>query len=263
MIAITKFDPKNFDRSRMWDNRYRTMYANAGDFSQYEQQSFWPIVEKKLQKNGRYLDAGCGIGGWILFLTEQGYSVDGIDAHPQAVRAMTEYNPDLSVKIAGSDAIPFADDTFNGILSIGSLEYTEGAVEKSLSEFHRVLKQDGFLCVEVPLLNILRRFLYVPLKSLEGFLMRTTGKQATFAYYLFGRRELESMLEQAGFQIETAIAHDLPDANSHFGLYANWPFLRGEKPYELNMAGKIVKAVCNAISPWIASAGIVVIAKKR
>ncbi|MEO6078093.1 MAG: methyltransferase domain-containing protein, partial [Candidatus Andersenbacteria bacterium] len=241
----------------------RTMYSRSGDFTQYEKQSFWSELKNKFQKNGRYLDAGCGIGGWILFLSESGYTVDGIDAHPQAVRAMTEFNPDLSVKIAGSDAIPFADNTFNGVLSIGSLEYTQDSVEKSLIEFHRVLKKDGFLCVEVPLLNTLRTFLYVPLKYLESIFMNMSGRQATFAYYLFGRNELEDMLMNAGFAIEAVIAHDLPDEDSHFGLYANWPFLRGAKPYELNMLGKIVKAVCNVISPWIASAGIVVIAKKK
>jgi len=263
MIAIRKFDPKDFDRTRMWGNRYESMYANAEDFSQYTKQSFWNELEKKFQKDGRYLDAGCGIGGWILFLSDAGYNVDGIDSHPQAVRAMTEYDPDLQVKIARSDAIPFADSTFNGIVSIGSLEFTEGAVEKSLSEFSRVLKKDGFLCIEVPLLNTLRKFVYAPMKYLEDIFLKASGKSSTFAYYLFSRVELEDKLMHAGFSIETVIAHDLPEQDSHFGLYANWPFLRGNKPYELNMAGKIVKAVCNAISPWVASAGIVVIAKKK
>lgn len=263
MISIQKFDPKNFNRSRAWEDRYRTMYALLGDFSAYKNQAFWPLVEQKMDKKDVYLDAGCGIGGWVLFLSEQGYNIEGIDAHPQAVRSMSEYNPDLSLKIADSDAIPFADGTFNGILSIGSLEYTQGAVEQSLKEFHRVLKQDGFLCVEVPLLNTLRRFIYVPLKAIESAFKRMGNNQPTFAYYLFGRNELEDMLMHSGFAIETVMAHDLPDADSHYGLYANFPFLRGQKPYQLNMFGKIVKAVCNSLSPWVASAGIVVIARKK
>ncbi len=263
MIPIYKFDPKNFDRSRMWEDRYRTMYTLLGDLSSYKKQAFWPELEKKFDQKGNYLDAGCGIGGWILFLSEQGYRVEGIDAHPQAVRSMSEYNPDLSLKIAGSDAIPFADSAFNGILSIGSLEYTQGAVENSLKEFHRLLNDGGFLCVEVPLLNTLRRFAYVPLKAIQAAVMRMTNQQPTFAYYLFGRNELEDMLMNAGFAIEAVMAHDLPDSGSHYGLYATFPFLRGSKPYELNMFGKIVKAICNTISPWVASAGVVVIARKK
>ncbi|HSX24989.1 MAG TPA: class I SAM-dependent methyltransferase [Candidatus Andersenbacteria bacterium] len=262
MIAIQKFDPQNFDRSRVWNNRYREMYSALNNFSQYENQSFWPVLQAQLKSHGQYLDAGCGIGGWILFLSDRGYHVQGIDAHPQAVRAMTEYDPDLSVKIASSDAIPVMDATLDGVLSIGSLEYAEGAVDQSLAEFYRVLKQDGLVCIEVPVANVLRKLFYIPLKRLEGFFMSMAGRKATFAYYLFSRSEIESMLKQKGFVIDTILSHDLPEANSHFGLYSNWPFLRGNKPYTLNAFGRIVKSLCNAISPWVASAGMVVIAKK-
>lgn len=263
MIAIQKFDPKDFNRSGVWDDRYRNMYSAQNDMAQYEKQSFWSLLEKKLTKDGSYLDAGCGIGGWILFLSEKGYNVQGIDAHPQAVRAMTEYDRDLQVKIAGSNAIPCADNSLDGVISIGSLEYTEGAVEQSLQEFYRVLKAGGFVCIEVPLLNTLRKLFYVPLKKLEGVIKRSAGQQATFAYYLFDRSEFEELLKKKGFEIESLEAHDLPDSGSHFGLYANWPLLRGSKPYELNALGKLVKSISNTISPWIASAGMVVIARKK
>ncbi len=263
MIAIQKFDPKDFDRFRVWDDRYRQLYASQGDFTEYKKQSFWPLLEQKLIKTGNYLDAGCGIGGWILFLTDLGYGVEGIDAHPQAVRSMTEYDPDLSVKIAGSDAIPYTNDTFEGVISIGSLEYNEGLVEKSIEEFYRVLKPGGFVCIEVPLANTLRTLFYIPLKKLEYIFMSTTDRKPTFAYYLFDRFGFEELLKKSGFTVEEVLPHDLPDEDSHFGLYANWPILRGEKPYELNVFGRILKAACNAISPWIASAGVVVIATKQ
>ncbi len=262
MIAINKFDPKDFNRKDIWADRYRAMYSAQNDFAHYEKQSFWPLLEKMLQKEGAYLVAGCGIGGWILFLSDKGYSVQGIDAHPQAVRAMTEYDPDLSVKIARSDAIPATNEMFDAVISIGSLEYTEGAVEQSLQEFYRVVKPGGFVCIEVPLANTLRKLLYVPLKRVESVFKSMTGRTSTFVYYLFDKSEFEALLKKTGFEIEIVQAHDLPDANSHYGLYSNFSFLRGSKPYELNALGKIVKAISNAISPWIASAGMVVIAKK-
>lgn len=262
MVSIYKYYSEGFDRERAWNDRYRSMYAAEKSFAEYEQQSFWKMLQKYLRKDGKYLDAGCGIGGWVLFLRERGYASDGIDANASAVRAMTEYDPDLVVKIAGSDAIPYANEAFDGILSIGSLEYAQGSTEKAFQEMHRTLKPGGFICIEVPLFNTLRKVLYVPLKRIEGWLKRSQGRTPVFAYYLFDKAELEHMLQKAGFTIETTIAHDLPDSNSHFGLYANWPILRGEKPYELNALGRAVKAISNTISPWFASAGIVVIAKK-
>lgn len=262
MIPIYKYHAEDFDRERAWNDRYRSMYSGEKSFGEYEKQSFWQQLKGYLKKEGKYLDAGCGIGGWVLFLNEQGFLTEGIDSNSSAVRALTEYDPDIVVRIAGIDAIPYGNETFDGIISIGSLEYTEGAIEKSFQEMYRTLKKGGFICVEVPLFNTIRKVLYVPLKRLESFMKKSQGVTPDFAYYLFDRNELENMITNAGFTIDTVAAHDLPDANSHFGLYANWPLLRGEKPYELNALGRVVKAIANSISPWIASAGVVVIAKK-
>lgn len=262
MVPIYKYDRPGFDREKAWSERYRTMYASQASRAQYEHQSFWPEVQKRLQKEGRYLDAGCGVGGWIFFLNELGYAVEGIDANSGAIRAMSEYDQDVSLKIANTSAIPYQDAYFDGALSIGSLEYYEGEVKPSIRELHRVIKPGGFVCIEVPLANTLRRLLYIPLKGIERAL-KAASKDATFVYYLFGKRELTDLLEANGFSVEVVLPHDLPDAKSHFGLYSNWRILRGAKPYELNVLGRMVKAVCNAISPWIASTGIVVIAKKK
>ncbi len=260
MIPIFKYNPEGFDRSRAWNDRYRSLYAPEKSLDEYTQQSFWSKLKSYLKKGGRYLDAGCGIGGWVLFLNEQGFQADGVDSNASAVRALSEYNPDVSVKIANAGAIPYADETFDGVLSIGSLEYAEGEVASALEEMYRTVKKGGFICVEVPLYNTLRQILYVPLKRLEG--MMKNGQKSTFAYYLFGRHEFEKMITDAGFSIQEVLPHDLPDSKSHFGLYANWPILRGNKPYKLNVLGRIVKTISNLFSPWVASAGMVVIAKK-
>lgn len=262
MIPIFKYDAPGFNRAKVWSDRYRTMYASEKSIGDYKKQSFWSELQKLLQKDGTYLDAGCGIGGWVLFLNEQGYKIDGIDSNSGAIRAMSEYDPDLLLKIASTSAIPYSNASFDGVLSIGSLEYYEGEVEASFAELHRVTKSGGFVCIEVPLANVLRRAVYIPLKKLES-LFKSGNQHTTFVYYLFAKDELVHMVEAAGFSVEATLPHDLPDANSHFGLYSNWPFLRGPKPYELNMLGRIVKSFCNAISPWVASTGIVVIAKKK
>lgn len=262
MIPIYKYDRPGFDRAKAWSDRYRTMYASEKSIGEYEQQSFWPKLKKLLKKDGAYLDAGCGIGGWVLFLNEVGYMTEGIDPNSGAIRAMSEYDPDLSLKIASTSAIPCKNEQFDGVLSIGSLEYSEGEVETSLHEMHRVTKSGGFVCIEVPLANTLRRLFYIPLKKLEGML-KSGSQKPTFVYYLFGKEELEKLVTDCGFSIEVTLPHDLPTPKSHFGLYSNWPFLRGSKPYELNILGRAIKTVCNGISPWIASTGVVVIAKKK
>ncbi|MBI1833410.1 MAG: methyltransferase domain-containing protein, partial [Candidatus Andersenbacteria bacterium] len=260
---LEKFYPPNFDPRAYWDARYAQEHIAGKSADEFRKQGFWPLLEKNLTKDKRYLDAGCGVGGWVIFLDEEGYNVEGIDIAARIIRALTEYNRDLKVKVAEMTQIPYADASFDGVLAIGVLEYVEGKVPIALAETGRVLKPGGMLFLEVPMANALRRWVYLPLKKIEKLVKTTQGKQPTFASYLFTHRSLMEQLSKAGFEIVEVRPHELPESDSHYGLYIDWKILRGSQPYKLNILGRIVKAVANFLSPWIASTGMVVVARKK
>ncbi len=261
-FAVHKFSKPGVNRREVLSSRYATMHIAGTSSKGYEEQDFWPVLQGLLKQDGHYLDAGCGIGGWVLFLREQGYNVVGVDEATRVLRAMTEYDPDVEVKQGALTAIPHADKSFDGVLIVGSLEYEED-VQKVIREAKRVLKPDGWLFVEVSLANSLRRATYLPLKKLQQAVMSLSGKQSEFSHYLFSRSALALLLEESGMTVVASQPHDLPDGNSHYGLYTDWPILRGSSPYQLNWLGRIVKVICNSISPWVASTGMVVVARKK
>lgn len=263
MFRLEKFYATDFDPDRYWDDRHAAAQMTGKSTQEFREQEFWPLLEEQLTTEGVYLDAGCGLGGWIVFLTESGYRVKGIDRAARTVRALTEYNPDLEVKVATLTRVPYADTSFDGVLAVGALEYAEAFVPQALIELRRVLKPGGFLFVEVPQANLLRRIIYIPLKRLQKVMFRLMGKQATFANYLFTRRELRHLLQQAGFEVTAEQPHEIPGADSHYGLWIDFKILRGPEPYHLNWLGRIVKKILNAFSPWIASTGMVVVARKK
>ncbi len=263
MFKLEKFYTQDFDRQQYWEDKYARDHIAGAGAKEFEKQGFWPLLKKNLVEGKTYLDAGCGIGGWIIFLREEGYTVEGIDSAARTIRALSEYDRDMKLKIAGINAIPYADNSLDGVLAIGTLEYFEDEVPIALQEVRRVLKDDALFFIEVPIANVLRRLFYIPLKRVEKFFRQAQGRQATFANYLFGRDDFVEMLEGAGFEVHDTEPHDLPDANSHYGLYVDWPFFRGSKPHTLNVLGRIVKVLCNAISPWVAATGMVVVARKK
>jgi SAM-dependent methyltransferase len=263
MFRLEKYYSKDFKPEAYWDDKYAREHIAGKSSEEFRKQGFWPLLESSLDKEKLYLDAGCGIGGWILFLKEQGYNVEGIDIAARTVRALTEYNPDLTVKVASITRIPYADSSLDGVLAIGTLEYVEDKVEEAIAEVRRVLRPGGIFFVEVPVVSYLRRWVYLPLKRLEGWVRRRQGKQPVFSNYLFDRRDIKNMLEKAEFEIIKIQPHELPEKGSHYGLYIDFPFLRGQKPYQLNWLGKIVKLKANIISPWVASTGAVAVARKK
>jgi SAM-dependent methyltransferase len=263
MFRLEKFYPQGFNPQRYWDDKYSQEHIAGKSSEEFRKQGFWPLLQNYLEKNKRYLDAGCGIGGWILFLKEEGYNVEGIDIAARTVRALTEYDPDLTVKVASITAIPYPDESLDGVLAIGTLEYVDGKVPDALREAHRVLRPGGIFFIEVPIISSLRRTFYIPLKRLEKLFKQGQGRKPTFSNYLFDHQELRHMLTAAGFKVLEVRPHELPEADSHYGLYVDWPFLRGEAPYKLNWLGRLLKDLANSWSLWVASTGMVVVARKE
>ncbi len=263
MYKLEKFYAEGFNPQQYWDNKYAQEHIAGKSSDEFRKQGVWPLLERHLEKDKLYLDAGCGVGGWMIFLREEGYNVEGIDVAARTVRAISEYDPDATVKVASTTAIPYQDASLDGLLAIGTLEYVENKVPQALQEINRVLKPNGLFFMEVPIANVLRKLIYIPLKKAEKVIKIAQGRAVTFSNYLFERGELIQLIEEAGFEVGEVKPHELPEHDSHYGLYIDWRILRGHTPYKLNPLGRLVKFVCNAISPWIASTGIVVVARKR
>ena len=81
----------------------------------------------------RLLDIGCGAGATVALLTNLGYQAIGVDLLP------TENGIQ-----ADAAALPFDDDSFDGILFECSFSKITTA-DTALSEAHRVLKPNGKL----------------------------------------------------------------------------------------------------------------------
>jgi SAM-dependent methyltransferase len=251
--------------AEFWDAKYeREEIACSPDQGrEYMAHNIWKILKKYLKSKGRYLDAGCGVGGWMMFLKSQGYRVEGCDITPRTIIRIKQYDPALKVQVAGILKLPYLSQSLDGVLAIGVLEYVENKVPEAMAEVRRVLKPDGIFFIEVPILNALRFFIYAPLKQLEKGVRLLQGKQPVFAHYFFTRRELVRVLEQQGFRVVESAPHELPEPDRHYGLWNDWPFLRGKEPKQLNALGLFIKRVLNGISPWIAATGVLMVAKKR
>ena len=247
-----------------WDRQYEGDGEQWSDPEEYRRQLFYPLLTKYLEKGKKYVDAGCGLGGWLAFLRARGYDVVGFESSKQAVALVAKLDSALPIQQADARHLPLANQSMDGYMAIGTWEYLEDATEAVATEAARVLKAGGVLLIEVPYSNPLRRWTYLPLKSLQVFIReKLLGQKATFAYHLFRKGDIREVLTQHGFEILEENPHDLPGAESHYGLWVDWPFLRGKRPYELNALGKLVKNTMNALSPWMIATGIFFVAKKK
>jgi len=103
-------------------------------------------VSKYLPQNTqgmKLLEVGCGTGHWSQFFSEYGFEVTGIDVSEDMIRiAQSKDIANTSFQIADGLRLPFADNSFNVIAAITTLEFVQNA-ELVLQEMVRCTHKPG------------------------------------------------------------------------------------------------------------------------
>lgn len=106
------------------------------------------LLGPKLEAGGRVLDAGCGTGGFIRFLHDEGRfaSLAGVDIAAAAIVLAREQVPEANLRVAPLHELPFDDAAFDLVVTNDVLQHVpEQEVEASLLELRRVLAPGGAL----------------------------------------------------------------------------------------------------------------------
>lgn len=139
------------EAEEQWDNRAE--FWNERSTNMWEigsRKDIIPFVEKHMSSGSSILDIGCGDGYGSYKLYKSGYNVVGMDLSNEMIARAKKrlHNEEISFLQGDIGNLPFDDNSSDGIMVINVLEWTE-LPSKALLEIHRVLKNDGFLCVGV------------------------------------------------------------------------------------------------------------------
>lgn len=168
-------------------NKIAKQYAQytETELMQYQLSKFASVLPGK-----KVLDAGCGAGRDVAYLSEDGLDVIGIDISEGILEEAKKRYPKLKFKPMDFYNMKFKDKSFDGIWCMAGLIHTDrNDIPKVLKEFSRVLNENGILYIAV----------------VEG-----TGEQEIKkekyaneprTYVYFKQDEIEKYLTDAGFQI--------------------------------------------------------------
>ncbi|KGP73912.1 methyltransferase [Pontibacillus yanchengensis Y32] len=147
MILTTSFNwhkevEKKWDQNvTFWSEKSRAMWDHGS------RSSIVPFIEKHVGKGSYIGDIGCGDGYGSYKLKEAGYDVIGVDLSPKMVEHANKVcDENLCFKLGDLASLPFEDNTFDALIAINSIEWTEEPY-LALKELKRVLKPGGLLCV--------------------------------------------------------------------------------------------------------------------
>ena len=121
----------------------------------YPWDTYFGTSLKPLLQGKRVMDLGSLYGGRTVAWAEsyELQHITGIDVDPIYVATATQFAQTKGVsadfRVAFGEALPFANVSFDAILSFDVLEHVQSP-GATLKECHRVLKQGGYLCVVFP-----------------------------------------------------------------------------------------------------------------
>lgn len=106
---------------------------------------------------GDVLDVACGTGAWLGHFVRMGArSISGIDLSGRAIEAARIAHPTGDFRTGPAEVLPFADQSFDVITCMGSLEHFVGKPE-ALREMIRVAKPGAEFLLLVPNAGFLSR----------------------------------------------------------------------------------------------------------
>jgi len=93
---------------------------------------------------GKMLDHGCASGATMIGWRDAGWDVCGIDPHQPSVDEAKAIG--LDVRLGVGESLPFADGSFDLVLSLGSTEHSYN-LDSTMREIYRVIKPGGKLII--------------------------------------------------------------------------------------------------------------------
>ena len=138
--------------------------------------------------SSRILEVGCGGGAVLSFLESKGYTAVGVDILEEAVRLASRAAPSCRVMQADAASLPFADGSFDRLISHHLVEHLDD-LPQALAEWRRVLVPGALAAICTP------NRLYPSPRIFDD----------PSHVHIYDRRELERVMEEAGFRVESSI----------------------------------------------------------
>lgn len=222
---------------------YDTIYTE-GDISQRASFYLWLVDLFAIQPGDVYLDISCGRVHLPKLARARGAIAHGLDLSHAALKLGRERTGVTNVVTANSQELPYADNSFDVISNIGSLEHYVD-MHAAIREMTRVLKPGGRAYVLVPNTFSLTTNIWIAMR--QGY--TSIDKQPIQRYA--ARLEWQALIEESGLIVEKTIKYE-----------REWPRTQADLVYYLTHLKDLARVLFQPFVPLNLAFCFVFIARK-
>jgi ubiquinone/menaquinone biosynthesis C-methylase UbiE/phage FluMu protein Com len=186
-------------------------WQNLSPVSEIQMWDFFglrPWILKYTPREGKVLEAGCGLGRYVFYLSQMGIDIEGLDFSKETIQFLERWkkkNGFDSINFVKGDVLdlPYKDDSLSGYLSFGVIEHFIEGPQYALSEAYRVLRPGGIAIITTPSpsFNVRLRRAKQGIKNLIKKLILYPIKKPSFFQYWYGAKTLKKYVENSGLKV--------------------------------------------------------------
>ena len=112
-------------QKELWRDVWNRQTLSEDYFAGVRWDQYPEVFARHLPQGAVVLEAGCGLGKYVMYLDRQGHKVIGVDLDEQALVRAHQYDTHLSLAVADVARLPFPDNSFDAYVSLGVIEHFE------------------------------------------------------------------------------------------------------------------------------------------
>ena len=164
------------------------------------------VFIKYLPKQGRILEAGCGLSQHVIALRSRGYDCSGIDFADKTMERVVGLFPQLPVRKGDILQLPYENGSLDAYISLGVVEHFRNGPVPAIHEAARTLKRNGVMIISVPQVFNWRELSASPQAA-------PIPEKFAFYQYAFPPEEFREVLRGEGFAVLAEYGYE-----SHYAL---------------------------------------------
>jgi SAM-dependent methyltransferase len=215
-------------------------------------------ILKYVPRHGKTLEAGCGLGRYVFYLSHLGINIEGLDFQRETIELLNAWQRDCGYEcnfLVGDVArLQYPSDSLSGYISLGVVEHFIEGPQLPLQEAFRALRPGGIAIITTPAASFaihIQRTVRFFKRIAKKVLNRKISPELFFQYW-YTPKVLAQFVEGAGFHVSRAGAAEL--------LYAFFELseFRSERILGDSMSVRIANAFENSFLSRYGSQSIVI-----
>ena len=258
-LKIFETESDDFSPQEYWDEEMEESYFQNPSYylAKMKNHPIYHFFQNYLPQEGLILDGGCGGNLLSLILSSEKRRIIGLDFAKQNLIEGKKKFPQLLSLCGDLNALPFANESFDAILSFSTAEHLETGPQKLFNESFRTLKKDGLFLMTIPTYQLEDMFL-TGFSKFKSFFQKRESSLSTISHFkntkLYHWEDkfysepskrffanwmpanlIKKLLKQSGFEIKKHFPIDLVSGGARSSFFSK--FFKNQAQ-SLPLAGK-------------------------